>query len=65
MQLLERSGSKWENTIQVDFNEAGCENERWMELAQECCHYQWQAVALSVLNLQSTQEVRLTPVCSV
>jgi len=40
VQLLERSGSKWENTIQVDFNEAGCENERWMELAQEFCHCQ-------------------------
>jgi len=51
MLLLERSGNKWENTIQVDINEAGCENDRWMEVAQECCHYQWQAVALLVLNL--------------
>jgi hypothetical protein len=64
LQLLERSGSKWENAIKVDFNETGCENDRCVELAQECYHYQWQALALTVLNLQTTQKVPLTPVCS-
>jgi hypothetical protein len=33
----------------MDLNEMGCEDGRWMELAQD--HVQWQALVLAVLNL--------------
>jgi hypothetical protein len=32
------------------FREMGCEDGRWMELAQD--HVQWQALVLAVLNLR-------------
>jgi hypothetical protein len=34
----------------LDLREMGCENGRWMELAQD--RVQWQALVLAVLNLQ-------------
>jgi hypothetical protein len=33
----------------MDLREIGCEDGRWMELAQDCV--QWQALVLAVLNL--------------
>jgi len=30
---------RWQNSITMDFNKAGCKDERWMELAQD--HVQW------------------------
>jgi hypothetical protein len=33
----------------MDLNKIGCEDGRWMELAQVCV--QWRALALAVLNL--------------
>jgi len=33
----------------MDLTERGCEDERWMELAQD--HVQWQALVLAVLKL--------------
>jgi hypothetical protein len=34
----------------VDLRELGCEDVRWMELAQDCV--QWRALVLGVLNLR-------------
>jgi len=33
----------------MDLREIGCEDGRWMELAQDCV--QWQALVLAVLSL--------------
>jgi hypothetical protein len=38
-----------EGNIKMDLRETGCENGRWMELAQD--RVQWQALVLAVLNL--------------
>jgi len=34
----------------MDLREIGCEDGRWMELAQDCV--QWWALVLAVLNLE-------------
>jgi hypothetical protein len=34
----------------MDLREMGCEEERWMELAQD--RVQWRALVLAVLNLR-------------
>ena len=36
----------------MDLREIGCENGRWMELAQVCV--QWQALVLAVLKLSGS-----------
>jgi hypothetical protein len=38
-----------EDNISIDLREVGCEDGRWMELAQDCV--QWRALVLAVLNL--------------
>jgi hypothetical protein len=37
-------------SIKMNLVEVGCEDGRWMELAQDCV--QWRALLLAVLNLQ-------------
>jgi hypothetical protein len=41
--------TRWEENITTDLREIGCEDGRWMELAQD--RVQWQALVLAVLNL--------------
>jgi hypothetical protein len=36
------------DNIKMDYREVGCEDERWMELDQDCV--QWQALVLVVTN---------------
>ena len=47
---VEPSGSATRELItKMDLREIGCEDGRWMELAQD--HVQWQALVLAVLRL--------------
>ena len=47
---VEPSGSATRGLIgKMDVREIGCEDGRWMELAQD--RVQWQALVLAVLNL--------------
>jgi hypothetical protein len=48
---FEPSGSATRDlaNIKMDLREIGSEDERWMELTQDCV--QWQALVLAVLNL--------------
>jgi hypothetical protein len=45
---------KWENNIKMYPQETVCENERWMELPQDCI--QCLGVVLAVLFCHGTQE---------
>jgi hypothetical protein len=49
---VEPPGSATESWLisKMEFRETGCENGRWMELAQH--HVQWRALVLAVLNLR-------------
>jgi hypothetical protein len=37
-------------SIKIDLRETGCEDQRWMDLAQD--YIQWQTLVLMVLNLE-------------
>jgi hypothetical protein len=48
---VEPSGSATRELIsEMDLREMGCEDGRWMELAQD--RVQWRALVLAVLNLR-------------
>jgi hypothetical protein len=49
---VEPSGSATRELVfsKMDLREMGCEDGRWMELAQD--HVQWWTLVLAVLNLQ-------------
>jgi hypothetical protein len=42
------------NTIQMDITKPGCDDEKEMELAQNCV--QWQTLVLAILSLGSTKK---------
>jgi hypothetical protein len=46
---LRRLRRKCEGNIKMDVRDMGCENGRWMELAED--HVQWQALNLVMLDL--------------
>jgi len=46
---LERLRRKCEDNIKIHLREVDCQNEMWMELAQD--RVQWQTLVLAVLNL--------------
>jgi hypothetical protein len=39
----------WDDNIKMVLKKVGCEDEKCMELAEDCV--QWQAVVIAVLNL--------------
>jgi hypothetical protein len=45
-----RPRRKWEDDFKIDLNEIGCEDEKWIHLAQDCV--QWRAVVYMVMNLR-------------
>jgi hypothetical protein len=46
---LGKPKTRWESNIKMDLREIGCEDGRWIELAQD--RVQWRALVLAVLNL--------------
>jgi hypothetical protein len=46
---LGRTRRRCDDNIKIDLNEMGCNNGRWMELAE--CRVKWRASVFAVLNL--------------
>jgi hypothetical protein len=48
--LLERPRYRWEDNIKMDFQEVGCGDMDWIELAQD--RDRWRALVNAVMNRQ-------------
>jgi hypothetical protein len=53
--LYASTDKEWDN-YKVELKKVGCDDGRWMELAQD--RVQWQALVLAVLNLRVLLSVR-------
>jgi len=47
---LGRPRIRWEDSIKMDFQEAGCKGRDWMDLAQD--RERWRALVHAALNLR-------------
>jgi len=50
---LGRPRSRWEDNIKLDFQELGCEDMCWIELAQDSDR--WRALVNTVMNLPQNE----------
>jgi hypothetical protein len=48
--LLERPSSRWEDNINMDLQEVGCEGIEWIKLTQD--RDRWQALVNAVMSLR-------------
>jgi hypothetical protein len=46
---LERPRNRWENSIKIDFQEMGCVDSDWIDIAQDTDR--WRALMNAVINL--------------